>query len=323
MDDLAGFRSYLARQGKGRGTIQTKVDLLSRLFKQASPLTDQSISDFLFRLYSQGRSAKYLNTYLDALRVYCRYKGIPYFKVDYYKEKETFKVLLNNEEIKSILELQPSTGGLKQARNWHVWTLFFSLCAYTGMRPGEVAKLTTSDFDFQQDTIIVRESKIGEFRVVPLSPKIKDDLYKYTRSLTQDKLFPSKQGGGLGVVDDVDWGYNFGVRLRRLGIYRKGLSVYSLRFSFITRMLSEDVNLFKVQRIVGHHRVEQTAHYTRYVIKDLSRAIEKDSLAKDGISTQILAGYIKEAVEAIVGADNRFQKSITDAPNRLTIDIAY
>lgn len=323
MDDLAGFKSYLARQGKGRGTIQTKVDLLSRLLRLAAPLTDENISNYLFGLYSQGRSATYLNTYLDALRVYCRYKGIPYFKVDYYKEKETFRTLLNNEEIKAVLELTPTRRGAKEKTNWHKWTMFFTICAYTGMRPGEVAKLSTSDFDFQQNTIIIRESKTGDFRVVPISPSIKDDLYKYTKSLNSEYLFPSKQGGNNQFVDDVDWGYNFNVRLRRLGIHKKGLSVYSLRFSFITRMLSEDVNLFKVQRIVGHRRVEQTSHYTRYVIKDLSKAIEKDSLSKDGLDPQIVASYIKEAVEAIVGSDNRFKKSVTDSPNRLTIDIAY
>ena len=37
-------------------------------------------------------------------------------------------------------------------------------------------------------------------------------------------------------------------------------------------MLEEDVNLFKVQKIVGHRKIETTAHYTHLTTKDIQTA---------------------------------------------------
>jgi integrase len=317
------FELYLAKQGKHKSTIHTKIDLLRRLQKYASPITEESVSDYLYNLYKQGRSSTYLNTYLDMLRIYCRFANVPYFKVDYYKEKETFKTLLSNDEINSILELKPSRGGARERANWNRWTLFFSLCAMLGARPGEISRLTVDCIDTQNHTINIKETKTNYFRILPVPSKIRDDLYSYIKQLSTPYLFPSRRGGGEGVVDDVDWGYNFGVRVKRLGINKPGVSVYSFRFSAITRWLNDGVDVIKVQNLAGHRQISQTVHYTRYCIKDLAKAVEKDSLVKDGLSTKTLSKYVLEAVEALVGTDERFTKSVIDKPNRLTIDITF
>lgn len=319
--DLNLFRLYLQRNGRARRTIETKYDLIKRLITHIKPLDQNGVEKYLFSLYDQGRSAKYLNTYLDALRVYQRYLNEELWEIPYFKEKETFRTLLTKNEIQDILNCPPPNNGEKMQKRHSVWTLFFAITAYGGFRPGEVANLTVNDIDFQENTIMVRESKIGEFRIVPISPKIREDMYQYIKSLNSHQLFPSISGSG--VVDDVDWGYNFMTRLKKCGIKKKGVSVYSLRFSFITRMLSEDVNLFKVQRIVGHHRVEQTAHYTRYVIKDLARAIEHDSLAKEGITPSIIIGWILRFITKLIDKDDRFKKTITQDNNSVKIEISY
>jgi Phage integrase family len=80
------------------------------------------------------------------------------------------------------------------------------------------------------------------------------------------------------------WREQFDKRITYLRIDRPKLSTYSLRHSFITRMLDQDVNLFKVQQMVGHRQLSTTAHYTHMTSKNLVRAIRKDSLGRNDLS---------------------------------------
>jgi len=190
---------------------------------------------------------------------------------------------MSDAEIEAFLSLPPPTNGERVKNNYAVWTLFFKILAYSGMRPGEVAHLAIDRVDFGRQVFVLEDTKTNTPRYVPIAPALLSDLTDHIKTLTGDKLFPSTRGGKFrqnGVVNDVDWGYNFHSRIKRLGIKRKNLRPYSLRPSFITRMLDEDVNIFKVQKIVGHRQISTTAHYTHLTTKDITRAINKDPLSR-------------------------------------------
>src|SRR5205823_2245755 len=151
-----------------------------------------------------------------------------------------------------------------------MFTLFFKIMSYSGMRAGEVANLTVESLDFGRGVFILDQTK-NIPRLVPIAPALISDLTEYIKSLKGERLFllhdkPITKG---------QWNDRFHVRRRLLGIKRPHLSTHSLRHSFITRMLSEDVNLFKVQRIVGHKNIETTNLYTHLVTKDLTAAITR------------------------------------------------
>jgi len=46
------------------------------------------------------------------------------------------------------------------------------LLAVSELRGGEVIRLTNSDVDFEQDSLVVRDSKSGKSRAVPLHVRI-------------------------------------------------------------------------------------------------------------------------------------------------------
>lgn len=238
-------------------------------------------------LKKAGNKPRYINNLIDTMRVYTRYsiaRSIPHderiFGLKYLKEEEVLKATMSDEEIEAFLTLRPPQKRGFNQTNYDRWTVFFSILAFTGMRPNEVAKLSIEDVDFGRSVFIIsaERSKTHQVRFVPIAPNIIPKLQEYMKTCSTH-LFPSHQGGntnGYGMfVDSVDWGYNFKTRVKVLGIQRKGLSVYSLRHSFITRLLEEDVNIFKVKKIAGHSDIRTTEQYTHLTTKDIQRAILK------------------------------------------------
>lgn len=291
-EELLGFKLYLI-QGKGASdgkmvrrkdrTVELRTSLLSTLFLVSPQLSVVTIQQHLINLYQlERKKATYINSYIDTLRLYGRYKKTTeYEEIDYFPEERYIQQTMSDEEIEAFLRLPPSRKGIVEEKHYYTWTLFFKIMAFTGMRPGEVSHLTTDDVDFGREVLILRETKTNDSRYVPIAPSFSHDLKEHMRSLEGELLFPPKSGGsyrGENTLGSDRWGYQFHTRLARLGIKRKGLRPYDLRPSFITRMLAEDISFSKIQKIVGHKQIATTAHYTHLTTKDIVKTIKKDPL---------------------------------------------
>jgi integrase len=69
------------------------------------------------------------------------------------------------------------------------------LLAVSGLRVGEVIRLTTNDVDFEQGSLIVRNSKNGTSRTLPLHPSTVKALRSYTR--VRDLFVPKPPSGSF------------------------------------------------------------------------------------------------------------------------------
>jgi len=58
----------------------------------------------------------------------------------------------------------------------------------TGIRRGELLKLTLGDYDRQQSTLLIRESKFYKSRLLPINSGIADEIERYLRARTQRRL---------------------------------------------------------------------------------------------------------------------------------------
>lgn len=318
--ELTAFSLYLLRSGRRQSTTKVYINCLKRLCIFCNKLTTDNINKYLYHLQQQGRKATYLNHYVDTIRIYAKFKNTDY-KIGYFKEQEPIKSTLSQKEIKQILNLRPATGGKKARDNWYQWTLFFKLMAYTGMRPGEVASLTTNSIDFGRGVFILGVTKTFP-RLVPIPPTIISEIKEYLKTIPTAYLFQSKRANG--VFNNVDWSYNFHKRLDMLGIKRENLSIYSLRHSFITRLLEEDINIFKVQKIVGHRQIKTTAHYTHLTTKDMLTTITKDPLARERLSPKIILQQILEVLKTFKLQDNKkIDYEIRESPNKLHLTISF
>lgn len=150
--------------------------------------------------------------------------------------------LYSPEEVSALLAAARSEPHPLRAATFEA---FIGLLAVTGMRGGEAMGLDRHDLDSERSLLVVRGTKFGKTRLVPLHPSTLDVLHRYQRSRDQlcpsprttPALFLSTSGERLchGTVQPV-----FRRLVRRAGIgadHRRRPRLHALRHSFAVRTL--------------------------------------------------------------------------------------
>jgi site-specific recombinase XerD len=293
MDDQL-FRLFLIKEKKsakqamrGTHTVLLHLSRLQTLRKHVPDLSVANIQQHLLSLFESGCKGRSLNNYIHTLHIYGRFlQTETYLSLEFFPEEAIKKSIMSDQEIELFLSLPPtpvtryhwkSKSQITYAGDKKAWTkntLFWKVFAYSGMRPGEVASLSVASLDFGRG-VFIANGKTGE-RFVPIAPILIPELQEYIKNLTTQMLFPGR--GTNGSFAKSSWSEDFQQRIRRLDIKRTGLTANSLRHSFITRMLDADINVFKVQDIVGHKRLETTRGYYKLTTKSLVKTITQDPL---------------------------------------------
>jgi integrase/recombinase XerD len=144
-----------------------------------------------------------------------------------------------------------------------------SLAYGCGLRIGEVVRLKVGDIDSAQNIIRIVQSKGRKDRNVMLPPEVLAILRqwwvkrptKYDAGVPKEKrlLFPSRQSGHLSTRQ---LSRLFQKTVKAAGI-RKPVTSHSLRHSFATHLLENGTDIRIIQAILGHEKLDTTAHYTR------------------------------------------------------------
>ena len=285
MQELDRFKLYLAELRGSKAlkpvTRNARLQALKRLMKEVPDLEVEALR-LLFAKLRDTHKPEYTNYLIVSLHHYGRFLETDKYNVFKLDQVEVGdKTTLTDSEIEDFLSLPSSVK----------WKLYFTILAYTGMRPGEAASLTTSQIDLGRNIFLVT-GKSG-FRPVPIPPSALHDITDYLKTLDGDYLFPGNRKCPVG---RTSWKNEFDRRIKLLGIKRKGLSCHSLRHSLITRLLSEDVNLFKVKKLVGHKRTDTTERYTHLITKDLTKAMAKDPLTRGNLPLYDRMKMFRESV---------------------------
>jgi integrase/recombinase XerD len=103
-----------------------------------------------------------------------------------------------------IAALLAAAGRMPTPRRAATYQTLFALLATTGMRVGETIRMDTTDVDWDHGVLLVRKSKFGKSRHVPLHPSAVDALRDYTKRRREyrpvpgnDSLFVSLTGRRL------------------------------------------------------------------------------------------------------------------------------
>lgn len=102
--------------------------------------------------------------------------------------------LYDQATIRQLLEFTASLPDYPRCRQrGPTYTAIFALLAGLGLRVGEVSRLRCGDVDLQRDVLLVRNSKFGKSRLVPIGPRLAARLRTYC-ALREQRL-------GLAVPD--------------------------------------------------------------------------------------------------------------------------
>ena len=195
-----------------------------------------------------------------------------------------------------ITRLMAEAGQLKSPKGMKSLNLetLIGLLAATGLRPGEAAALERKDVDLQAEVLVVRESKFGKSRQVPIHASTVAALKRYARQ--RDQIF-RHPGNSFFFVSEGGAALNLGTVRRWLckisracGLRKKteehrcgqGPRLQDLRHTFATKRLVEwykagcnvAVQMPKLATYLGHSSVGCTYWYIEAVPELLELATE-------------------------------------------------
>ena len=216
---------------------------------------------------SGGLSPNYITGNINALKRFNRYlqvtgRGTLEITLQTLADKNTPKTILNQEEIKALYRVTDNTD--LGYRDRAMLGIYYGC----GLRRSEGTALNVKDILFKEGLVFVRAGKGCKQRYVPMTGKVKDDLWDYvflTRGKIKSRcrskeeaLFLSERGKRLG-------GNQVLTRIRYLA-GRAGISktagIHSLRHSVASHLLQSGLTLEEVSRFLGHSSLESTQIYT-------------------------------------------------------------
>jgi integrase/recombinase XerD len=150
-----------------------------------------------------------------------------------------------------------------------------------GLRVSEVCNVKKQDVDFENERIKVVQGKGSKDRYVMLPAKLKPILEKWFRVNDSEMVVPAvyrktMTGGHLSMR------FNKYLRKANLKIFmnktvtgqsRYAYSFHTLRHTYATFLLEKGVDLYYVQRALGHSDIHTTQIYAYISNKDLQEKI--------------------------------------------------
>ena len=184
-------------------------------------------------------------------------------------EPRRVPIVLSPEEVARLLTAAP---GVK-------YRAALGVAYGAGLRVSEVVALKVTDIDRERMLLRVEQGKGQKDRFVMLSPQLLE-LLRDWRQVAQPRgwLFP-----GLDPVNPMSARQlcrAVSVAARAAGIAKR-VSPHTLRHSFATHLLEQNVDIRVIQVLLGHAKLETTALYTRVAvntIRDVTSPLERLSL---------------------------------------------
>lgn len=165
----------------------------------------------------------------------------------------------------------------------------------TGMRMGEILSLSWRGLDLTRRTVMVFQSKNGERRTNPLNQTVLSLIKERgtLRSLSTDLVFPSKTHTPL---ESGRLRRAFRLALKKVRI--EEFHFHDLRHTFATRLVQAGVELYKVQRLLGHKSPMMTQRYAHHYPESLRDGVEMLDRLKP-VAHFITVGSSGRGVEAV------------------------
>ena len=133
-------------------------------------------------------------------------------------------------------------------------------CYGAGLRISEAVARKIADIDSARMVLRIDDGKGGDGRFALLSPRLLAVLRTYFRALrpTGDSLFPSWRADTHISAGSIQQACRDATRQSGIG---KRVSPHVFRHSFATHLLENGEDIRVIQTLMGHRRIDTTAHY--------------------------------------------------------------
>lgn len=296
---IEDFEAYNRSRNLSPKTVRTygaALEAFCRFFQErygpGSPVTAKSIREFVSDGFDRGLKPNTLRSHVKILRTFFSFlvlDGIieeednPMRHVKNPRVPATQIRPLTDEEVKRLLA-SFDIGDPEGRRNYTVCLLILD----TGLRLGEVTRLTLKDIDPEISRINVK-GKGGKERSAYMGRKMTEVLRDYMEKCHRHLPVVRTANGDAALF--VSLGKNhkgkaltvnhlsaiIRLQMDRVGISRAHSSAHRLRHTFGVNFIRNGGGAFPLQRLLGHTTLAMTRRYVLLAEGDLQEAARKAS----------------------------------------------
>ena len=243
-----------------QGYIRTIKDLAVFLGRSPDTASYEDVRRFQVDLVTNGTGTPILNHTVSALRFFFRVTLRRYDIIEhtaFIHEPRKLPVVLSPEEVARLLDAAP---GLK-------YKAALSVAYGAGLRAAEVVSLKVGDIDSERMVIRVEQGKGRKDRNVMLSPHLLELLRAwYKVAHPRGWLFPGQSPVNPLTTRQFNRACHTAAQTADI---KKRVSPHTLRHSFATHLLEQNVDIRVIQVLLGHANLDTTALYTRVATKTI------------------------------------------------------
>jgi integrase/recombinase XerD len=232
-------------------------------------ISNRTIRSFLSDIGSKDYSSSYIHGYARILKTFTRFL----FKEGYITEEIVFdmpKLKQRRQRVYSIKEIKKILATCKTKRD----KAFIMFMVDSGVRLAEVLALNWEDVNIKNGIVRINNGKGGKFRTVVVSVETRRALIKYRAEIKADEsaaVFQTIHGTRFTESGLRSWMNRLS---KKAGVH---IAPHALRRTFATLSVKAEMDLFRLQALMGHSSLEMTRQYVRTLDEDLLEAHQKHS----------------------------------------------
>ncbi len=235
-----------------RNYILSVKSLAAFIGRSPDTATQEDIRRFQFNLRDEGATPAKINAFVTGLRFFFKITlGRPEIErwTQFVREPRRLPVILSPEEIARLIDCAPGPGLKYKAA--------LSIAYGAGLRAAEVVSLQVHDIDSERMLIRVDQGKGRKDRYVMLSPNLLVLLRAWWKqSRSQAWLFPGRDPAQPISTRQLNRAFHAAADMA--GIDKK-ISLHTLRHSFATHRLEQNIDVRVIQVLLGHAKLEHRA----------------------------------------------------------------
>lgn len=214
----------------------------------------------LFQGLSQNSKVSYFNKLRACINQAFEERIIPVNPlrgVQGFKQEETERMYLTMDEVEKLAETPCNFPYLKNA---------FLFSCLTGLRKSDIEKLTWGDVFKEGDRtrIIFRQKKTKGQEYLTINAKAEE--YLGTRGENNEMVFPGFKYGSWVLLELKRWVLSAGIT--------KNITFHCARHTFAVSLLSKNVDIYTVSKLLGHRELATTQIYAKVMDQKKEEAVD-------------------------------------------------
>ena len=244
--------------------LQRVKNFAAYLGRSPGTASSEDVRRYQLHLSANGVGVPTVNQTVSTLRFFFKVTlGRPDLveRTAFVREPRKLPVVLSPEEVARLLDAAPT---LK-------YKAALSVAYGAGLRVSEVVALKVGDIDSKRMVIRVEQGKDRKDRYVMLSPHLLELLRAWWKlARPQGWLFPGRNPVQPMTTRQLNRACHAAADMAEIG---KPVSMHTLRHSFATHLLEQNIDIRVIQVLLGHAKLDTTALYTRVATKTIQQVM--------------------------------------------------